>query len=83
MKSLNSQAGAAFSALMGAEVQESFALISVHLSLNQKVLIHHFAGKTESDFDFLGQYSTCVLERKAHSIFPFAQLSSLYLMEVI
>lgn len=74
IQSLNSQAGGAFSAVMGAEVQQGFALFSIPLSLNQRIIIAHCAGKTESDLDFSGQYSTCALERKAHSILPFAQL---------
>lgn len=71
---MNSWAGAAFSAVTRAEVQEGFALISVHLSLNQRVVIHQCAGKTESDLDFSGQCSTCALERRAYSILPFALL---------
>lgn len=74
IQSLNRQTGAAFSAFKGAEVQEGFALISIHLSLNQRAVIHHCADKTESDLDFSGQYSSCALERRTHSILPFAHL---------
>lgn len=52
LQSLNSQDGAAFSAVTGAEVQEDFVLISIPLSLNQRVVIHDCVGKTESDFGF-------------------------------